>query len=180
MLTLYSLARAVFDPFVASQVAAILCGSPELGPRLVEICLREARGRCELVGVHEADSGHSSAAWEKATAVGWLQPATCPWHRYVEGAWSTRGVHGQIAAYSLRHLPCAPPWVLDVPLVSAYVALRRMTSPMCLRTPRCRSWAGLPNGATGPNDLDGGAPGDGRTPEGPASGGGRAERTAAL
>ena len=41
--------------------------------------------------------------------------------------WGPRGPHGHVPAHALKHLPrCSPPWVLDLPVVSGYVAARRL------------------------------------------------------
>ena len=74
------------------------------------------------IGVHERDRWASRIAYAKAVKAGWLDPScTDP-----NDEWSTRGAFGLLAAYNARRLPrCSPPWVFDVPLVSAYVAAQR-------------------------------------------------------
>jgi len=86
--------------------------------------------------------------YNNATRVGWLNPQ-CPFHRGSPGRFSTRGVHGLSAAYSLRFLgSCVPPEALDVPLLSAIAAARRAMS-QCRRHGACsagarhRMWIGL-------------------------------------
>lgn len=122
------LLQVALDVRVASYLGASLAGAPEFGECLSEIAWRESRH--ELVSVHEGDA--------------WMA------RRLGEG-WSTRGVHGLVARYSL------PPWwpwpaVLDVPLVSAVVATRRATSWRCRQVRGCVRWLrcerrGIPRGS---------------------------------
>lgn len=116
-------ARLVLDPRVASHVGALLAGEPELGDDLVRIARRECR--LELCSVHAGDA--------------WMA------RRLGEG-WSTRGVHGHVAAYAWPYVPTwlrwAGPQVLDVPLVSAVVSVRRARSWRCRAVAGCRSWLG--------------------------------------
>lgn len=127
-------------PVDASRVGAALAGYPELGPQLEAICRRESG--CSYVGLHDLDARHGSAAWRNAVRVGWLDPQRCATHRRGEAArWSTTGAHGQLAAYSVRWLGlCAPPWVLRIPVVSAFAAARRAGSKRCGQVRRCASW----------------------------------------
>lgn len=122
---LWLIARLLVDVRLATLVGAALAGDPELGPVLVDVARRESQ--LQLVGVHARD-----ARWSRH-----VRPRGCD-----GDGWSTRGVHGLMAGYSMRHLPigrCSP-WLLDVPLVSAYVATRRARSRACRAAPRCRSW----------------------------------------
>lgn len=139
MTWLFIFFRVMLDPVHASYVGAALAGHGDFGPTLVKICDRESAGKwCTFTRVHAGDSAVSSRVWAKAARVGWLDPQCQP---HEEGEYATRGVHGMMAGYSLRHLPrCTPPWVLDIPLVSAYVATVRAHSPMCERVPSCMSW----------------------------------------
>jgi hypothetical protein len=92
-----------------------------MGPQMSCIAWRESRH--ELVGIHEDDA--------------WMA------RRLGEG-WSTRGVHGQVAAYSWPHVPVWlrwGPWVLDVPLVSALVATRRASASQCRQHHACVQWS---------------------------------------
>lgn len=117
------LLRAALDVRLASYLGAWLAGDAEFGECLARIAWRESR--FELSGVHEGD------AW-MARSLG-------------EG-WSTRGVHGQVARFSWPHVPAAlqffGPAVLDVPLVSAFVATRRARSWQCKAVPACVRWRG--------------------------------------
>ncbi|MBK6920502.1 MAG: hypothetical protein IPH07_24085 [Deltaproteobacteria bacterium] len=123
------LLRLALDVRVASIAGAIIAGHPDAADRVVAIARRESG--LALVGVHELD-----ARWSRS-----LRPRDCAGHR---GGWSTRGAHGQMAAYALQYLPAplrCSPWLIDVPIVSAWVAARRATSRRCLAVSRCRSWA---------------------------------------
>lgn len=111
--------RTVLDVRVASHVGALLAGEPTFADELVCIARRESR--LELVGLHPGDA--------------WMQ------RRLGEGM-STRGVHGQVAAFALPSWLHAVPWVLDVPLVSAFVATRRARSWQCKQTAACVRWRG--------------------------------------
>jgi hypothetical protein len=126
---------------------------------LAEIVHRESRGL--RIRRHKADerppgyTGNGSLAalwvggraWQKAVAVGDLDPERCRWHdRGDPRDWSTRGAFGHVAAYALKYLPCSPPWVLDVPIVSAWVAVQRLRVARQPWAPRAlRRWAGLRN-----------------------------------
>ena len=91
------------------------------------ICNRESP-QCSAVGIHAGDSVWSHRVHSRAVAVGILRPATCIWHSRGNGQrWSTRGAFGMMAAYSMQYLSiCAPPEVLDIPIVSAYIAAKRL------------------------------------------------------
>jgi hypothetical protein len=115
MLTM--LLRFALDVRVASHVGAMIAGEPQLGPTVSCIAWRESRH--ELVSVHEADA--------------WMQ------RRLGEGL-STRGVHGQVAAFALPSWLHSVPWVLDVPLVSAFVATRRARAKRCSQVRGCVTW----------------------------------------
>jgi hypothetical protein len=123
--------RLGLDVRAATLVGAALAGEPQIGPLLVEVARRESR--LQLVGIHAIDSRWSAQ----------LRPAGCEG----QAGWSTRGAHGMMAAYALPYLPAVlrcSPWVLDVPLVSAYAAARRATGWRCRQHPRCRAWLVTP------------------------------------
>lgn len=116
------LARLVLDPRAASHVGAALAGEPELGPTLVAIARRECR--LQLCSVHPGD------AWMART---------------LGEGWSTRGAHGQVARYALQYAPSwarSWPWVVDLPIVSAWLGARRAASWRCRRVKACRAWTG--------------------------------------
>lgn len=131
-------ARAVFDPRLASHVAAALVGEPEIGGALERVCDRESD--CTVVGVHRIDARWSSWAWQTAIGSGRIDPTCQPYH----AGWSTRGAWGTMAAFTVAHtgIPCAPAWVLDIPLVGAIAAARRALHPDCDRYAACRRWRG--------------------------------------
>lgn len=135
------LIAAVLDPRTASVAAALLHGDPELASRLVAICERESG--CRAIGVHRCDAHRSRAAWSDAVAnMRSLDPEACGWHALDAGPWSTSGPWGAMRAYSLPHLGCWPAWSLDIPIVGAIAAIRRMRSPRCARVWGCSRWAG--------------------------------------
>ena len=96
---------------------------------LLRICHRESvgpgSGECRPVGVHAIDVWASPTAYQKAVDVGWLDPECQP---YVPGEWSSRGSWGLLAAFQLKWVgvKCAQPWWLDIPLVSAWAAARKL------------------------------------------------------
>jgi hypothetical protein len=136
---------ALLDPVVATVLGAWLAGEPELSRELLQICRRESH--CRFIGEHPRDRDAGPAMRRGALRVGWLD-AECP---FVEGdgrRFSTRGIHGLSAAYSLRFLGhCLPPELLDVPLFSAIAAARRSRN-LCRRQRACtteerrRHWIG--------------------------------------
>jgi hypothetical protein len=113
------LARLLLEPVQASHAGAALAGDPGFGRALSCIAWRESRH--ELVSVHEGDA--------------WMQ------RRLGEGL-STRGVHGQVAAFALPSWLHGAPWLLDIPLVSAVIATRRARSWRCDGAPACVRWRG--------------------------------------
>ena len=132
-------------PVPASYVGATLAGQPELGHELERISWREARAR--WVSIHVRDAWASERVHKRALARNILSQS-CPWHGSEHGGWSTRGPHGLMAGYSLRYLwPCAPAWIIDVPLFSAIAAARRAQAQCerfgaCDRAGRLSFWNG--------------------------------------
>lgn len=110
-------ARLALDAELASGLVG--------GEWLVAVCRRESLCPMGLVGIHEGD--------------GWMQ-------RSLGEGWSTRGAHGMVAAYAWPHVPAWLRWwgpaVLDVPIVSAWVSVRRARAPRCSAVRACRSWRG--------------------------------------
>jgi hypothetical protein len=115
------LLRALVDVRLASHLGALLAGEPDFGKCASSIAWRESRH--ELVSVHEGDA--------------WMERSLGP-------GMGTRGSHGLVAAFSLGHLPAWLRWpaLLDVPVVSAWVATRRAHSWRCRATPACVRWKG--------------------------------------
>ena len=120
--------------------AHVVTHRPEEQRQLVAIGWRESRLR--RVGRHKVDAlprgwtgpgltiarSVGARAWARAVQRGLLRPDRCPLHaRGDASSWSTRGPWGLVAAYSVPYLPgCWPPWVLDLPVVSAWVAVQRL------------------------------------------------------
>lgn len=145
MALLIALARIAFDPPLATVVGTLLAGEPRLARELLAICRRESH--CRAVRAHVRDMQAGPIMFKKAMARGWLSEA-CIWHGGDRHRYSTRGVHGISAAYSLRFVGvCLPPEALDIPLVSAYAAARRSRHMCerhgaCTRHERHRRWVG--------------------------------------
>lgn len=145
MAWLFELLLVVLDPVTSSAVAAVVVGDPALAPELVGICRRESH--CRWVGAHVHDAWAGPTMYRNAVRVGWLDPS-CRFHRGDRTRFSTRGVHGLSAAYSLKFVGgCVPPEVLDVPLVSAIAAARRAREQCtrhgaCTTEARRRFWTG--------------------------------------
>lgn len=142
---LFEILLVVLDPVTSSAVAAVVVGQPELAPELIHICRRESH--CRWIGAHATDAWAGTRMFRNAVRVGWLDPS-CQFHRGARQRFSTRGVHGLSAAYSLRFIGrCLPPEVLDVPLVSAIAAARRAREQCrrysaCTTETRRRMWVG--------------------------------------
>lgn len=109
--------RLLLDGPLASEIVG--------GPWLRQVCVRESGCPIGTVGVHARDA--------------WMT-------RRLGAGWSTRGHHGHVAAYAWRYTPAwlrpLGPAVLDVPLVSAWVSVRRARSRRCSQAPACRRWRG--------------------------------------
>jgi hypothetical protein len=104
---------------------------------LVGICERESAG--QWIDVHPEDAWMSQRARREALDAGYIH-AWCPF-TWTSSGWSTRGPHGQVAAFSMRFLgPCAPPSLLSVPVVSAWVAVQRAEHRRCSYVKGCREW----------------------------------------
>ena len=113
------------EPVDASTIGCRMAG---LGyaEEVARICRTESR--CSRIGLHvgHAPRVRGEVFEARARRAGWIGN-DCPGH--VEGGarWGVRGPHGNVAAYSVRHLQrCAVPEVVDVPLLSAIVACRRL------------------------------------------------------
>lgn len=131
----------VLDPVASAHTAAQMVGEPGMEVELLRICRRESR--CKRVGVHERDERFSSIVWRAAVRAGEVDPRCQP---YRPGEWSSRGPWGLMAAYNLKWsgVPCLQPWALDVPLVSAVIAARKLKShcetPENRRHPAIKRW----------------------------------------
>lgn len=126
MLLLKIIACLLMPPADAAVFAAALHGELDEAPRLLRICRRESR--CTYQAVHKVDSHLSRRVWGMAVRAKQIDPEQCSMHEYGAGRrWSTRGAFGMMAAFSLKYLEvCAPPEILDIPLVSAYIAVHRV------------------------------------------------------
>lgn len=113
------------------------------------LSLMAVESRGVAVGVH---TGHARRVkggvfWRKAVAAGLLHPERCERHQSTDGGagWGIRGAHGLAAAYSVHVLgECVRPEAIDVPLLSAVAAVRRLrvlARRYGLRTPEARAEA---------------------------------------
>lgn len=140
MLTLLTL-----EPRQAARVGAHLAGQGHLTRELQGICRRESR--CNAIGIHEIDREYGPLMYKKAHLVNWLY-SWCPFHRGDPERFGVRGSFGLSAAYSLRFLPgCWPPEVMDIPIVSAYLAAKRAENQCkkygaCTKKAHRKFWAG--------------------------------------
>lgn len=124
------------DPVAASVAAPQLLGSPGWTAEVLDMMRVESRG--VAVGIHRGRVRRvpGRVFWRRAVAAGDLSPRTCPEHQLGNRAgagyqagdrWGIRGAHGLAAAYSVRYLgDCVAPELLDVPLLSAIVVVRRL------------------------------------------------------
>ena len=143
------------SPWEANEIVAD--GDQWMEFFLDRTCAREAR--CQAVSIHERDRWASRRVWNAAKRAGLIDPQRCPFHRYAwdPQGWSTRGAYGLMAGYAWKFLDglCAPPSILDIPLVSAWVA-RKKAAALCSERRACsyrartQWWA---RGA-GPEDKD--------------------------
>lgn len=118
------------EPREATVFAARLLGARDLEPELLRLVEVESRG--VRVGVHtrHAPRRPGRVFWDRAVAARWLRPDLCDEHMRGPGdaaGWGIRGVHGHAAAYAVRYLgECVPAAAIDVPLLSAVAAVRRL------------------------------------------------------
>lgn len=94
----------------------------ELYQELKHIAVRESSLR--PVGVHENDRHATDEMYKKAKEARWLSES-CP-----RQGMEVRGILGLSVPYNLRWLGlrCAPPWIFDIPLVSAFAGARKHKS----------------------------------------------------
>ena len=121
---LFLVMRVLLSPALGSDLGAAAAGRPDLAPEVRQICRRESWG-CRRIGVHVGHVKRKAvevfAAAARRTGVAKGCPEVAP------REWGPRGPHGHVPAHALRHLPrCSPPWVLDLPAVSGYVAAKRL------------------------------------------------------
>lgn len=119
---------AALGPLDASVAAAHLERRPDLAAEVRQLARVESRG--VVVGVHRGHARRVSGRrfWAAAVRAGYLMPETCEEHQLGDGdRWGVRAAHGHAAALAVRYLgACVAPEVLDEPLVSAVVAVRRL------------------------------------------------------
>lgn len=114
-----------YSPTAANALAAVLMGRPDLIDDLNDITYRETRnGETSPYGPHECDAWISPHEWSGQVSWGHLDPTCQP--RNVPGGWATRGAHG-LSAGTHWYLMwrCYDPRLFDIPLVSAWVAVRK-------------------------------------------------------
>jgi len=134
--------RAILSPSHSATLVAILWGRPEIADDLRAICHRESR--CQRVSVHERDAWISDREWRGQVKLGHLDPECQPW---APEAWATRGAWGLSAGAHWAYLPpCYPPWVFDLPLVSAAVAAQKYVTK-CLPKRKRKGWCRVPTEA---------------------------------
>lgn|GEM_PF-6371046 len=102
---------ATASPEAAIALVTWAAGRADLAAELVRICRAESAG-CRAIGVHGTRHNPPGRAFYVAgVAYGLVRPAECP----------------DSAGYRAVALhPCAPPQVLDVPIVSAAIALAHL------------------------------------------------------
>lgn len=135
------IALLTMPPLPAAELVA---RNPREARTLRRIAKRESY--LTPISIHAGDSHLGRSAWEKAVKAGILWPTTCPFHRQGSDAreWATRGSWGHMAAYAMQYLPCLPPWVLDIPIISAWVAQKRLDRARQRGAPQAlRAWAGV-------------------------------------
>lgn len=136
------LALLLMSPAQAARFVPTVMGRPGEAVVLRRIAKRESW--LVRVGIHERDRWSTRWAWHNAVSAGYLRPSVCPFHRRGAGWWGTRGAWGHVAAFAAQYLPCLPPWVLDIPVVSAWVAMQRLRVARGRSAPRAlRAWAGV-------------------------------------
>ena len=138
-------AALLLPPRAAATVVGWVGAGPEAAAALEAVCERESR--CQRVGLHPGDARWGWSSWGGMVQLGrlrpWCQPRGGPGRGYAgpspaprspaqprPGArWSTRGAFGlNTAVWGSRYLPiCYWPELFDVPIVSAYVAMRLYT-----------------------------------------------------
>ena len=137
--------RLLLDPYLAHAAGAHMAGRPDLSDEIYRICRRESWG-CRRIGVH---LGHVERmrpeVFISAARRSGVLDGGCWTHQVAAVEWGPRGPHGHVPGHALRHLPrFSPPAVLDIPLVSVYVAAKRLeelASRYKRRTPEARAHA---------------------------------------
>jgi len=132
-------------PAVSPRLAVLIVSAIYGVPTHVLDHIGERESAMKVVGIHAIDAKWGKTAYKRAVRVGWIEPSCQAYTPH--GAWSTRGSFGLLAAYHVHYLPqCAPPFLFDLPIVSAAVSaeklIRHCAKPTRYRHPRTSSWAG--------------------------------------
>lgn len=145
----------MLDPVEATIAAARLAGAPGWTSELLDLMEIESRG--VQVGLHDRHAPRigGSRFFRRAVAARVIDPAGCRHHKEGGPRWGIRGVHGLAAAYSVQHRgACVAPEAIDVPLLSALAAVRRLRLlerryGLRTRPERMRAWRLGVGGARG-------------------------------
>lgn len=112
----------LIGPKASAFIVSFAMGHGYLADDLISICHRESR--CAAISVHEGDAHGSVEGWTGQVQLGHLNPECQP--KDFPGGWATRGAFGLSAASHHAYMPaCYQPDAFDIPLVSAWVALRK-------------------------------------------------------
>ena len=119
---------ATASPQTAIALVTWAAGRPDLAAELVKICRVESAG-CRAIGVHGTRHNPPGRIfYAAAIGYGLARPAECPdtHGRHTADAWGPRGAFG-LAGYRAAAVGrCASPQILDVPIVSAAIALAHL------------------------------------------------------
>lgn len=119
---------ATASPDAAIALVSWAAGRPDLAAELVKICRIESAG-CRAIGAHGTRYNPPGRTFYGAgIAYGLVRPAECPdtHGRHTADAWGPRGPFGLAGYRAVAIHPCAPPQILDWPIVSAAIALAHL------------------------------------------------------
>ena len=119
---------ATASPQTAIALVTWAAGRADLAAELVKICRAESAG-CRAIRVHGTRHNPPGRIfYAAAIGYGLARPAECPdtHGRHTADAWGPRGAFG-LAGYRAAAVGrCASPQILDVPIVSAAIALAHL------------------------------------------------------
>lgn len=125
---------------VHTSAAFVSMGDEKVYRDLLKVCQRETR--CSLVFAHSTDSELSGRGWYGQVRLGHLDASCQPKRQKCllttpgrgdevrSTCWASHGAWGLSAASSWEEISpwwrCYRPWVLDIPIVSAAIAAKRL------------------------------------------------------
>ncbi len=123
-----ALSSAAASPEAAIEIVTWAAGRTDLTAELRKICRVESAG-CRPIGAHGTRHNPPGRRFYAAgIGYGAVRPEDCPDTHgpHTADAWGPRGAFGLAGYRAVALHPCAPPQALDLPIVSAAIALAHL------------------------------------------------------